>query len=311
MILCVCLSPALQRTLYFQSLESNQVNRADKHIWSGGGKGVNVARVIKQLNHQSIVLLPLGGWSGQKLCATLEQENIPVHTIQTDKETRICETLIDQSRTSHTELVQEPESVTEFTRKDILKAFDILLSKSQFVVLSGTIPQGFFSTIYKTLIEKAHAYQIPVILDATEIPLMQAIEAKPWLVKPNWQEVEKSLNQSISNDKEMYQAMALLAERGASNVLVTQSGPEALLLYDHRYYKLQSPNLNVMNPIGSGDAFAAGIAVKYSQTGLFPDGIRYGIACASANVLTPLAGHVQLDMVEKIYSQVICKSYKD
>ena len=308
MILCICLNPALQRTLFFSSLQWNNVNRAVKTQWTGGGKGVNVGRIIHQLNHDVLVLLPAGGWTGNQLEHILKKEKIPSYIIQTQQSTRICETLINTPDSSYTEIVQESEIFTDKEVESVLKCVDQYIERADFVVLSGTVPGGFDPGIYQQFVHKVQDKGKKAIVDATGCQLIKAISAQPWLIKPNWHEVEHTFKCTLHTNTEMLKTMAVMSEQGANNVLVTRSGPEAILLHNNQAYILKSPELHVVNPIGSGDAFTAGVAVRYCRTQDFLDAVKFGMACAGANVLTSLAGHVSLSDVKKIYSQIICES---
>lgn len=304
MILSICLSPALQRSLFFENLAWQRVNRAIKTIYGVGGKGVNVSRILQQLKEKSILILPIGGDIGRRVIQILDDEAINHQAVITPRQTRICSTLLDNSQNTHTEIVEESPLIEERSVSDILHIYQEQIQFAQFVVLSGSVPGGFPDSIYKTMTQYANQRQIPVILDSVGVPFHEALSEQPWLVKPNRLELEKYANKTLSSQKDVMRAMLLLKKSGAQNVLVTSEGPDALLLYKNEFYLFSNPNLNVVNSIGSGDALAAGIACFLVRKKSVFDAFKYGMACAGANVLTPLAGHVNFEDVERIYNQV-------
>ena len=303
-ILVVGLSPTLQRTLSFDELHKNEVNRAWQCRVTAGGKGVNVARILGQLKESVQLLTLLGGHTGQMVMDDLVNNKISYQAISTDSNTRICMTLLENDN-SVTELVEESEPVTVTAVSHTKQFYKSILTQSEFVILSGTVPSGYPETIYKYMVELASKNKIPVLVDGCGQLLRSALPEKPFLVKPNKEELEKTLSRKIESDEALLRAMKQLGEEGAQNVLITDGTPQAVLLSDQGFFKVSGPNLKVINPIGSGDAIAAGIAAGLSNKKSFEDSVCYGIACGAANVLTEVAGYVEPGEVENLYPRVI------
>ena len=293
MILAVCLNPAIQRTLNFQDLQLNRVNRAKSAVLSTGGKGVNVARVAMTSGADVKLLTLAGGPNGRELRRLLKGEGIPFHAVPVRGNTRICTTLLDRKNGIQTELVEESEPVTGGETGRVQRAFETLLRGSRLLVLSGTAPKGFASSVYRRWIEAANRIGIPTILDAPGKLAEQGLTSRPWLFKPNWGEMEAILGRPVRSDEEAKKALEIFHQNGAQNVMVTADVPVALALADGGFFRLISPDLAVVNPIGSGDSIAAGIAAAFLRKKSLPEALRFGMACGSANVLTPLAGTVR------------------
>jgi len=293
MILAVCLNPALQRTLHFQGLEFDRVNRAKSVVISTGGKGVNVARVASTLGADVLLLTLLGGTHGREVKSHLKKEGIPFHAVPVRGNTRICTTLLDPENGTQTELVEESEPVT---KEEVLKAereFERLLPRCRFVILSGTAPKGFPDTVYGKWIAMATRTDVPSILDSPMKLAEHGLASKPWLYKPNWREMEALLGITIQSESEAWKAMEILHSRGAQNVLVTKDGPVALALTENGFFRILSTDLKVVNPIGSGDSIAAGVGAAFLHGKSLLEALRFGMACGGANVLTPLAGTIR------------------
>lgn len=256
MILAVCLNPAFQRTLHFQGLSFNRVNRAKSVAVSAGGKGVNVARIAVRLDADVRLLTLLGGSNGRKVKRILEEEGISIQAVSIRGDTRICSTLLDLASGTYTELAEESEPVSEDEVRRAGQAFEKLLPRARMAVFSGTAPKGFPETVYQKWIAKAKALGIPSILDAPGKLAECGMKARPWLFKLNWIEMETLVKGTIRSEEEAKRAMEILRAKGAENVLVTRDGPGAMALVDGQFYRMASPNLKVVNPIGSGDAFA-------------------------------------------------------
>jgi 1-phosphofructokinase family hexose kinase len=303
-ILVVGLSPTLQRTLSFTELQKNEVNRARQCRVTAGGKGVNVARVLGQLNESVQLLTLLGGHTGQMVMDDLDNNTISYQAVSTESNTRICMTLLEDDN-SVTELVEESEPVTETAVSDTKHFYESLLTNSELVILSGTIPAGYPETIYKYMTERASKSRIPVLVDGCGQLLRSALPEGPFLVKPNKVELEKTLSRKIESGEALLRAMKQLREEGAQNVLITDGTPQAVLLSDQGFFMVSAPKLITINPIGSGDAIAAGIAAGILNKKPLEDAVRYGMACGAANVLTDVAGNVETKEVENLYPQIM------
>ena len=205
---------------------------------------------------------------------------------------------------SQTEIVEESGAANDRIVHHTEQHFKSLLPNSQFVILSGTVPEGFSENTYRTMTELAAKYQVPVLVDGAGPLLRNTLPAKPFMVKPNKTELEYTLSQKIESEAELFKAMAQLFTEGAQRILVTDSTPVSFLLAGGIYYKITAPMLQVINPIGSGDAIAAGYALKILQGETESRAARFAIACGAANVLTELAGHIKKNDVERIYKQV-------
>jgi tagatose 6-phosphate kinase len=304
MILAVCLNPALQRTLVFQGLEINRVNRAKSGILSTGGKGVNVARVAAALGAEVRLLTLSGGPNGRKLRALLKVDGIPFQSVPVRGNTRICTTLLDREHGTQTELVEESGPVTIEEVRGAERAFERLLRRCRFLILSGTAPEGFPQSVYRRWIEAADKRGVPSILDAPGGLAVNGLSARPWLFKPNWGEMEAIIGRAVRSAAEVKNALTLLRRKGARNVLVTADGPAAMALTDGGFYRIVSPGLSVINSIGSGDSIAAGTGEAFLRGKSLPEALRFGMACGSANVLTPLAGTVRMRDVRKLLPRV-------
>ena len=306
-VLCVCLNPAVQRTMEFQKLGLGQVNRATKIETHVGGKGMNVARVLRQLEVADIVLCFLGGKTGEIVKEQFRQQHIPLQYIETHSPTRICTTLLDVQNYTQTELVEEGAAVTEAEVNALYSLFQELLSEVVMVTISGTAPPGVPESLYAEWVTLAYERNIPIIVDAPGQLLMKCLAAHPLLLKPNWQELEKALGEKFSGPRELKSALLSLAghhQHGATRWVISRGAEGVYVLDEGESYRFIPPSVSVVNPIGSGDAMTAGIVAALLRGESIRQAIRFGVACGAANALTSLAGWVESDEVEALYPQI-------
>ena len=95
-----------------------------------------------------------------------------------------------------------------------------------------------------------------------------------------------------------------MSERGAQRVIVT-AGREPALTFDGKIFRrIITPRIQVVNPIGSGDAFTAGVVLRLLRGDDLGEACRWGTAAASANALTPMPGELNRKDVTRLAKKV-------
>jgi tagatose 6-phosphate kinase len=143
-----------------------------------------------------------------------------------------------------------------------------------------------------------------VILDAVGPSLLQALPKRPFLIKPNQSEVARTLGIEIGSEAVLRDAMHELVSRGSTWVVVTRAREGTLVTDGQDFFRLDSPPVNVVSAIGSGDAFAAGLASEIVRGKAVPQACVLATACGAANAMTPFAGHVRREDVDVLVPKV-------
>jgi fructose-1-phosphate kinase PfkB-like protein len=109
----------------------------------------------------------------------------------------------------------------------------------------------------------------------------------------------RTVGHSIVGEAALRTAMHEVARQGAAWVVVSQGGDALWVLGDGRFHRIRPLAVETVNPIGSGDCLAAGIAYGTAR-GLPPlEAIRLGIAAAADNVASLLPGHIDPASVQR------------
>jgi sugar/nucleoside kinase (ribokinase family) len=96
-------------------------------------------------------------------------------------------------------------------------------------------------------------------------------------------------------------AMRGLIERGAGSVVVTQGKGPVWIMEGASAWELTPPSVApVVNPIGSGDCLAAGLALGLARGDSLLDAARLGIAAAAANVMDLLPARFSMQCVQAL-----------
>jgi tagatose 6-phosphate kinase len=303
-ILCLGTTPAVQRVMVFRQLALDAVNRAATTLDGAAGKSINVAKVLKTLGAQPVATGFLGGDRGEFLRVALMEKGIESDFVTVSTWTRQCLTAIDESAGTHTELVEESHPVKPADVDKLLAVVRRRASECRAVVMSGTIVTGGPATLYfdcTQLAEKAGALSV---VDAQGAALVGALKARPGLAKPNRSELAATVGCELKDDAGVMHAMRELGERGAQRVVVT-AGKEPALAFDGKvFWRIVVPQIEVMNPIGSGDACTAGLVLHLARGDDLGEACRWGAAAGAANALTLMPGEVDEQDVKRLAREV-------
>lgn len=304
MILCIGTTPAAQRVMVFREITLDAVNRAVSTLDGAAGKSVNVAKVLRTLGEHPVATGFLGGDRGEELRSLLAAQGIELDFVHIASRTRQCITLLDRAAGTHTELVEESQPATAADYEKLIKIVQQRLTGCRAAIMSGTITPGGPADFYSRCTQLAHAAGVMAIVDAQGPPLIEALGACPDAIKPNRHELAATVKRELEDQAAVISAMRELVERGAQRVVVT-AGKEPTLAFDGRdFWKVQAPRIDLVNPIGSGDAFAAGLLWRLLRGEDLGEACRWAAAVGAANTLTLMPGEVHADDVNRLAAQV-------
>jgi tagatose 6-phosphate kinase len=307
MILCLGTTPAVQRTMTFERLQLDGVNRAHHVAQTASGKSINVARVARTLGAPVTASGFIGGDAAAFIRKDLDAAGVPHDFAEVEPTTRTCVTLIDQAAGTATELIEESKTVESEAWGRLTDKLDALLPSASLLVLSGTLAPGAPQDFCGRCVQQASARGVRTIVDATSEPLRHAIAANPFVVKPNRGEIAKTLGVDTSTDAGLREAMRRVVAEGAQWVVVTMGREGAIASDGSAFWRVAIPPVKVVNPIGSGDAFAAGLAVALTVGPPLPEALVLAAACGVANAMTPVAGQVRPDDVAALLGNLDVK----
>jgi len=286
--------------MVFPKLIIDGVNRAVWTIDGAAGKSVNVAKVLKALGEQPLATGFLGGDRGDDLRALLQAREIEIDFVEVNKRTRQCITVIDESGATQTELVEESQPVPEADYDTLARIVKKLIPGCRAVVMSGTLTPGAPADFYLRCSRMANESSALSIVDAQGTALIEALKAAPGLVKPNRSELAATLGHELKEETAALSAMRDLCDRGAQRVVITAGREPALAFDGRKSWRIRSPRITAVNPIGSGDAFTAALAWRLLRGEDLAEACRWASAAGAANALTIMAGEVNLNDVQRL-----------
>ena len=301
MILAAGLTPAWQQIVVLDALRVGEVNRAREVRWCASGKVLNVGRALHSLGVDSLTLSLAGGAALPEFEREFAAEQVPRRWVTSSVPTRVCTTILDKASGTATELVEnaKPAPPEEFDR--FQNAYADEASRAEIVVVTGSLPNGAPHTFYRDLLAVTPGR---VILDARGDGLLAALEHRPFVVKPNREELGQTLGIEIDSDAKLRDAARELCRRGAAWSVVTQGRGEVWICSADEVLRITPPRVDVVNAIGSGDCLAAGMAWGLQFGHDVPESVRLGVACAADNVRQLLPARLAPERVRALVKEI-------
>lgn len=304
MITTVTLNAAIDQVYEMNSFEMGQTNRVMQKFQQGGGKGINVARVIKALDGDVLIGGFVGGLNGEKIKASLEEQSLPTSFIQIEGESRICLTVTNYQTKEMTELLEGGPTIQQHEWNEMLRWTEVQAEGSEYFVLSGSLPKGVPSNAYATIIRLLKEKGVRVALDTSGEALKEGIEAIPFAIKPNEDELSQLIGKKVEMQEDLIQAGEKLCDSGIEHVCFSLGEKGALFINGTGVYQVNAPKINVVNTVGSGDAFLGGLIFKLSQGASEEEAYKWAVACGSVNAGEKEIAKVQKESVEHLLNEI-------
>lgn len=312
-VVCVSVSPGLDRQLRLTTLTVGEVNRALRALPLPGGKAAHVAMALKALGANPVWIGFLGGAIGEEVGSGLRALGIETVEIRTGAPTRVNLEIIEDSGRI-TEILEpgSPPSVAEQTNMlDTLIAGLRAPWKGALVAFSGSLPSGTDPGFYASLIESAKNAGSVVFLDTSGKSLEAGILAHPDFVKPNRKEAEPLLESRLGSFDDAAKGTAQLIERGARSAAITL-GADGVLWREANgsLWAAKPPRLQAVTTVGCGDTMFAGFAFAALEGWAGERALRFATACAAANCLAEFEGRIRMADVSSLLPQIEVSSLK-
>lgn len=306
MIRTLTLNPALDKTVVIRRFQIDVVNRIDSLRLDPGGKGINVSKVIQKMGGTSRATALLGGSTGQLILKMLQQQGIDVDCVEFDGQTRTNLKIIDPVQKTNTDINEPGSSLSEKQTSAVFSHFIKQLRTSDIVVLAGSVPAGVRPDIYARYIEACRQIGAKVFLDADGDLFAKGVQAQPYLLKPNQEELSRFVGHKLKSIEEIKTASCTLLAGGIRKIVVSLGGQGAL--YVTKDVCLYAPALSVPvgSTVGAGDSVVAALALAEEQDLPCVEALRLAVATSAANVMCSGTQAADLDQVRALLPQVRC-----
>ncbi len=284
MIYTVTFNPSLDYIVTVDNFTTGRVNRTTTEFMYPGGKGINVSIVLKNLGYDNIALGFEAGFTGEEIIRRISDMGIIHDFIHVDNGLSRINVKIrsdNESEINGQGPAIEADHINKlYQRLDKLKNGDVL-------VLAGSIPTVMTDSMYMDIMKYLRGRNIKIVVDATKDLLVNVLEYKPFLIKPNNHELGEIFGVELKTRDEVVEYAKRLQKMGAVNVLVSMAGEGAVLVAeDGSIFKTPAPKGVVKNSVGAGDSMVAGFIAGYLNSSNYVEAFKMGVCTGSASAFS-------------------------
>jgi 1-phosphofructokinase family hexose kinase len=306
MIVCLAANPSIDKLFEIDRLVKGDIHRPAGFVQVAGGKGLNAARAARALGADVRAVSILRGHAGKWLEEQLDAEGVAGVHVWAHAENRSSLSVADRETGGLTEFYENGAVVPASAWVELMHAAASLFDRAGWLTISGSLPRGAPDDGYRDLVGEARAAGVHVAVDAEGERLRLALEAQPDVVKVNQVEARELLDVPTARREEALTAArkirdlaggdghAGLVTRGADGVVL--AAPDGTLFEGLLYVRGRYP-------VGSGDAFLAGLVTALDRGAGWEDALRLALAAATANAELPGAGRLDPSRVGALAAQ--------
>lgn len=298
MIYTVTLNPSIDYVVRLESLVTGITNRTTSEEYYFGGKGINVSCVLAELDLESTAFGFVAGFTGEAIEKGIRNDKIITDFIKLEK--GISRINIKIKAGEETEINCQGPHIEENELLRLLNKVD-RINDGDTIVIAGNVPNTMPDDVYERILERIKNKKVRIVVDATKKLLLNSLKYKPFLIKPNRQELSEIFETEVSAEADIEKYAKELQKLGAQNVLISLGGDGAMLIDEfgekHKQGVLKE---KVINTVGSGDSMVAGFIAGYEKEHSYPYALKLGSACGNATAfLSGLAAKEKINELLK------------
>ena len=309
MIVTVTANASIDKRYVMGALEPGKVNRVANCTMSAGGKGLNVARAAAAAGETVMTTGFLGGHHGRYIQEALRKEGIGESFVWCEGETRSCINIWDEAGQQTTELLEPGMTVTRENMDELLRVFSGLAVQADAIAVSGSLPQGADTELYRSLIRIGGVAGKKVILDTGGKTLRECVSSGPYMVKPNLEELGQLTGKVLQagDQNRILSAAKELRTAGTEVVVVSLGSDGAVMACGTGCYEVRVPPVHAVNTVGCGDALTGGFCVGLSRGLETVECLRLASAYAAASAMTERTGFFNTDDMKAVFREIRIK----
>lgn len=303
MIYTVTFNPSLDYIVTVEDFKLGLTNRTSSEQMLPGGKGINVSTVLKNLGVESTALGFIAGFTGEEIARRVEAMGMKSDFIRVKE--GISRINVKLASIDGTEINGSGPSIKPEEAEELMKKLDVL-GEGDILVLAGSIPGSMPDDTYRRVLARLEGRNVMAVVDATRDLLVNVLEYRPFLVKPNNHELGEIFGTELRDRASVIPYAKKMQEMGAQNVLVSMAGEGAVLAAaDGSVYEAPAPKGRLINGVGAGDSMVAGFLAGWMERQDYRYAFHMGISAGSASAFSEFLA--TKEEVEAVYRQVIGK----
>lgn len=286
MIYTVTFNPSLDYIVSIDNFKLGKTNRTITELMLPGGKGLNVSTVLYNLGIENTALGFTAGFVGEELKRLAKETGYSCDFI--DIKEGVSRINVKMKDFDGTEINGMGPVIDEGALNALMKKLD-MLKNGDVLVLAGSIPSSMPSDIYSRILEALNGRRIRFVVDATKNLLLNVLQFRPFLIKPNNHELGEIFGVTLVSKDDVVPYAKKLQEMGAVNVLVSMAGEGAVFVDETgKVHQLDAPKGILVNAVGAGDSMVAGFLAGWEEQRNYEHAFKMAVAAGSASAFSEL-----------------------
>ncbi|MDK2980578.1 MAG: 1-phosphofructokinase [Chloroflexota bacterium] len=279
--------------------------RTNKWAICVGGKGLNSSVVLSQLGVETVGLGFFAGKTGEELVDLLKDYGIIPEPVWVGGHNRIAHVIAEEKTQIHSHVIVGQVEVNEAQKREFVDKFSQRVKQAEYVIFAGSLPPSVNNDFYVELIGIAKAAGKPTLIDSQKQYMLEAIKARPNVVKLNHEEFEWTFDRKVKDlDDLIKQAREVRAEKELESFVITMAKDGMLAFTPQGDYLTKAPLQKSVNAAGAGDSVSSTLAWRFTLGEDWESALKWSGAVSAATVLTERTGDVVMADVERIYKDV-------
>jgi 1-phosphofructokinase family hexose kinase len=303
MLLIVCPNLAMDRILEVPNFRTTIVQRSVQTTTQPGGKGINAARVFRELGGEVVLTGFVGRDCSAQIAESLKKIDIQYDAVEAFPETRVC-TLILDGRNHPTVINEESMDVDSHAAELLLNVVDKWMPRAAAVLGTGSLSRGLSNDFFRYVLERARSVGKFTALDTTGPALAEGVQAKPGFLKLNAPEFAQFSGVSSPRTESVRDYLRKFGSDLAHHTAITFGEVGAILHVNGQLWQAAPPQVFTANPIGAGDAFAAGYLHEFLASGDAERSFRCGLAAGASDANSFRPGEVNASEIRILEREV-------
>lgn len=286
MIYTLTFNPALDYAVFLDRFVLGETNRTVREELTCGGKGINVSIVLHRLGVDTTALGFLAGFTGRILQSWITEFGVPSDFITLPK--GMSRINVKVKYQGETEINGTGPDITSEALEQLWGKLDAIAAGDT-LVISGSIPKSLPADIYEQILRRLAERDIRFVVDATGSLLEKTLAYRPFLIKPNHEELGDLCGETLSPEDTdaITRCARSLQAKGARNVLVSMGGAGSLLVSeDNQVLRQGTAKGTLVNSVGAGDSMVAGFLAALAQGKDYAAALKLGTAAGGATAFS-------------------------
>lgn len=250
-----------------------------------GGKGINISRALLANGVDNLAFVVLGEENAAVFEQGLVADGLNYRALRVKGRIR-------ENITCHTPNVPETRisfegfSMEESQLEQVYELLAADVTEDTVLTFTGRAPSGVSTNRVKELLYRFVQRGARLVIDSRSFTLEDLLELKPWLIKPNQEEISAYLGREIQSLTQVVGAAQQLHRDGIANVMISLGGEGALLACADGVFAANAPAVEVCSTVGAGDSSVAGFLAAAAAGAGALERLRTAVAFGSAACMT-------------------------